>query len=84
MYEGGYDGELPENPWATTDPFDAYSAGGALKDKTCGEMARYMGRLVGWYTNGGMHSHWRDCHFDGALFPSLLKYPLKVEGGAAE
>ena len=53
----------------TTDPFDAYSAGGALKDKTCGEMARYMGRLVGWYTNGGMTDecgHWHESglHYD--------------------
>ena len=39
----------------TTDPFDAYSAGGALKDKTCGEMARYMGRLVGWYLLRGIY-----------------------------
>ena len=26
----------------------------------------------------------RDCHFAVALSPSLLKQPLKVEGGAAE
>ena len=29
-------------------------------------------------------SHWRDCHFAGALSPSLLKHLLKVEGVAAE
>ena len=26
----------------------------------------------------------RDCHFDDALSPSLLRHLLKVEGGAAE
>ena len=26
-------------------------------------------------------SRWRDCHFADALSPSLLKHPMKVEGG---
>ena len=30
-----------------------YANGGALVDKSCQQMARYMGRLVGWYTAGG-------------------------------
>ena len=29
------------------------------------------------------YSPWRDCHFADALYPSLLKHLLKVEGGAA-
>merc|ERR1712166_1218013 len=61
MFTDGFDGELPVDPWNTTDPFDAYGKGSALKDQSCGQMARYMGRIVGWYTNGGFHDecgHW--------------------------
>ena len=35
-------------------------------------------------TTTGRPSHWRDCHFDDAFSPALLKRRLKVEGGAAE
>ena len=41
MYVGGYDKPLPTYPWNTTDPFDAYGAGHAYVDKTCGQVARY-------------------------------------------
>jgi hypothetical protein len=58
MYVGGYDKPLPAFPWNTTDPFDAYGAGNAYVDKTCGQVARYFGRLVGWYTAGGYHDEW--------------------------
>ena len=34
--------------------------------------------------SGVRPSHWRDCHFADTLSPSLLKYLMKVEGGAAE
>eukprot|EP00729_Bicosta_minor_P014046 gene14046-32181_t len=51
MYVGGDAKPLPAYPWNTTDPFDAYKAGNALVDPTCKQMARYFGRLVGWYTN---------------------------------
>ena len=27
-------------------------------------------------------SHWRDCHFDDTPCKSLLKHPVKVQGGA--
>lgn len=61
---------LPEDPWDTPTgprfpwrPFGVYESGVELVDKTCGEMARYMGRLVGWYTGGGFHDdcgHWHE------------------------
>ena len=65
---GGYDKPLPTNPWNTTDPFDAYAAGNALSDTSCGQMARYFGRLVGWYTAGGFHD---EC---GHFHPSKFHY----------
>ncbi len=39
-----------------------------LVDETCGSMARYMGRLVGWYTAGGFtdecgHFHESGLHY---------------------
>lgn len=40
MYIGGDDEPLPTYPWNTTNPFNAYAAGNALVDKTCGQMAR--------------------------------------------
>ena len=48
MFTDGFDGELPTDPWNTTDPFDKYGKGSTLKDQSCGQMARYMGRIVGW------------------------------------
>jgi hypothetical protein len=49
MYVGGMDPKnLPQNPWNTTDPFDLYGAGTELIDPSCGQMARYFGRLVWW------------------------------------
>ena len=73
MYEGGWcsDGSpscLPENGWNTTNPFSMYLAGGALVDKTCQQMARYVARVVGWYTAGGFHD---EC---GHWHPSTLNY----------
>ena len=44
------------------------------------ESGCYSGRSL----SPGDASHWRDCHFADALYPSLLKHLLKVEGGAAE
>jgi hypothetical protein len=68
MYNGGYNKPLPADPWNTTDPFDAYGAGGSYVDKTCGQVARYFGRLVGWYTAGGFtdecgHFHESKFHY---------------------
>lgn len=67
MYVGGMDpATLPIYPWNTTDPFSAYAAGDELVDKTCGQMARYFARLVGWYTAGGYHD---DCgHYHESRF----------------
>merc|ERR1719261_2359699 len=58
--------DLPIYPWNTTDPFTKYEAGGELVDKTCGQMARHMARIVGWYTAGGFHDecgHWHESGF---------------------
>ena len=69
MYVGGDAKPLPAYPWNTTDPFDAYKAGHALVDPTCKQMARYFGRLVGWYTAGGFtdecgHFHPSEFHYN--------------------
>ena len=68
MYEGGMSAnDLPTYAWNTTDPFNAYAAGRALKDPTCKQMARYFARLVGWYTNGGFHDecgHWHQSGYN--------------------
>ena len=42
---------------------------GALVDETCGQIARYFGRFVGWYTMGGYadecgHWHHSGFHYD--------------------
>ena len=71
MYVGGYCPDaspdcLPINPWNTSKDWTQYTAGHALVDKTCGQMARYMGRLVGHYTNGGHTDecgHWHESGF---------------------
>jgi hypothetical protein len=48
-----------------------------LVDTSCGSMARYMGRLVGWYTAGGFtdecgHFHESGLHYDWYLLRGLL------------
>jgi hypothetical protein len=54
LYVGGMnESELPRYVWNTTNPFSRYSAGKALVDASCGQLARYFGRVVGHYTNGG-------------------------------
>ena len=59
---------LPQYPWNTTFPFGPYGHfGNALVDPTCGEMARYVRRLVSHYTNGGHHDecgHWHPSGFN--------------------
>ena len=64
MFVDGYDyTKLPADPWDTPNPFDVYTAGKALRDPSCQEMARYFARLVGWYTAGGFHDdcgHWHE------------------------
>ena len=52
---------FPTDPWNTTRDFSAYSRGGTLVDPSCGQLARYLARIVGWYTAGGFHDecgHW--------------------------
>ena len=83
MYEGGlcypYKAKttpyahdcLPAYPWNTTENFAEYQAGKSLVDKTCGQMARYMGRLVGHYTAGGHHDecgHWHASGYNYSWF----------------
>ena len=62
------EGCLPDYPWNTTSNFGLYASGSKLKDPTCGEMARYYGRLVGHYTSGG---HFDEC---GHWHPSGFNY----------
>ena len=46
--------EVPVNPYVPTrGGHKVYEKGGALKDPTCETMARHIGRIVGWYTEGG-------------------------------
>ena len=54
QFKDGFNGTLPPE-WDTMDPFSDYGKGSELVDQTCGQMARYLGRIVGWYTNGGFH-----------------------------
>ena len=90
MYVGGDTNPLPTYPWNTTDPFDAYKAGNALVDPTCKQMARYFGRLVGWYTNGGFtdecgHFHPSEFHYDwwGISVLNEDEHGIRPEGGPA-
>jgi hypothetical protein len=69
LYVGGMnESELPRYAWNTTSPFDRYgAAGSSLVDPSCGQLARYFGRLVGHYTNGGHHDecgHWHPSGFN--------------------
>ena len=62
---------LPAYPWNTTENFALYQAGTSLVDKTCGQMARYMGRLVSHYTAGGHRDecgHWHPSGFNYSWF----------------
>ena len=66
----------PSSRWNTSGggtygnhPSCADPATGCLVDETCGQMARYFGRFVGWYTKGGYadecgHWHASDFHLD--------------------
>ena len=67
---------LPENPYNTTLPNNLYVTGGPgqkfnpeLVDATCESMARYVGRVVGWFTAGGFvdecgHNHSSGLHYN--------------------
>merc|ERR1719272_82213 len=95
MYVGGFCPDaspdcLPINPWNTSKDWTDYTAGGALVDKTCGQMARYMGRLVGHYTNGGHTDecgHWHESGFHYNWFGlSVLnedEHNIKPDDGTA-
>ena len=52
----------PASPWEPC--MDYGRKGGRLRDATCGEVARYIARLVGWFTQGGARD---EC---GAWHPS--------------
>ena len=69
LFVDGYDyTKLPADPWNTPDPFDVYTAGSALKDPSCAEMARYFARLAGWYTAGGFHDECGHWHASGLRY----------------
>jgi hypothetical protein len=67
QFKDGFNGTLPPE-WDTMNPFSDYGKGSELVDQTCGQMARYLGRIVGWYTNGGFHGMSSRC----TAKPSLL------------
>ena len=68
MFKSGYctDGSascLPAYPWNSTTKIGGKygNQGSELVDESCGQVARYIGRLVGHYTAGGHHDecgHW--------------------------
>ena len=69
LFKGGYctDGSascLPAFPWNRTRSTNKYGGQGTeLVDPTCGQMAKYIGRVVGWYTAGGFADecgHWHE------------------------
>jgi hypothetical protein len=81
LYVGGYcpSGNtscLPSNPWETRDPYNSYNQGHKLHDPSCQQMARYVARVVGWYTAGGFmdecdHWHPSDLHYQWQLLSIL-------------
>ena len=68
LYKGGYPipaGVIPDDPWQFKK-FSAYNIGTELVDETCVDMAKYMARLVGHYTQGGHNDtcgHWHPSGF---------------------
>jgi hypothetical protein len=91
-YVGGMDlSGVPDNPYVPTPGgHKEYEQGGALQDPTCETMARHIGRVVGWYTNGGFHDdcgHWHHSGFNYSWYGlSILnedEHGIKPEGGVA-
>ena len=64
MYVGGMHlSDVPADPWVPTRGHKDYAQGSALIDPTCEQMARHVGRVVGWYTAGGFRDecgHWHE------------------------
>jgi hypothetical protein len=55
--------DCPADPW---EPCMNYGRqGGHLRDKTCGEVARYIARLVSWFTQGGAKDECGNWHPSG-------------------
>ena len=90
MYVGGMDeSEVPVNPYVPTrGGHKVYEKGGALKDPTCETMARHIGRIVGWYTEGGFHDecgHWQHSGFKykwyGVSILNEDEHGIQPEGG---
>ena len=81
MYVGGWCPNastscLPANPYNTTLPNNLYVTGGPgqkfnpeLVDGTCDSMARYVARVVGWYTAGGFVDECGHNHSSGLRYP---------------
>lgn len=68
MFEGGGSDPagLPADPWEfVSGYFGYYNRGQILRDHTCKELAGYFGRLVGWYTAGGMTDQCGNRHESG-------------------
>ena len=60
----------PADPWQPD--LDYGTTGGKLRDPTCGEAARYVARLVGWYTAGGFMDECGAWHGSGYRYEWAL------------
>lgn len=70
--------DTPSSRWNTsgggaygTQPTCSDPTSGCLVDETCGQIARYFGRFVGWYTRGGYADecgHWHPSTFHFEMF----------------
>jgi len=59
----------PADPWQyPSGSLGAYSMGSLLVDQSCGEMARFAARFVGWYTAGGFKDECGGVHKSGLYY----------------
>eukprot|EP01052_Picozoa_sp_SAG31_P051864 SAG31_NODE_12522_length_935_cov_1.325359_1_plen_265_part_01 len=100
LYKGGYPASrLDEDPWAycgglgdncklgqrTGSNYKFYEQGSVLVDETCGQMARHMARIVGWYTAAGFHDECGHWHASGLRYNwTILSVLNENEHGTGE
>ena len=77
LFSDGYPiSKCNDDPW---QPCEAYgTTGGTLRDKSCGEVARYIARLVSWFTQGGTKDECGTWHESGHRFE--CEPPLPIAG----
>ena len=71
MYKDGKpDVPIPEDPWQYPSGNMGYygQQGKILVDSSCGQMARYAARFVGWYTQGGFTDECGQRHHSGLFY----------------